>query len=155
MKKYMVTLILSCQKLTIFDQKVKSCDVWVIFFCKYLIERASADWHGITIVEVNPLLTASVAGSPLFLSRFCGVFAIFLRCGLMRILFFLTFVPLNTNPPSVRDTFNISFYCREQCVKDGVAPVEVCVNVRGKRTVFRIDKFYAPAEFKRKRGQTT
>lgn len=44
----MVTLILSCQKLTIFDQKVKSCDVWVIFFCKYLIERESADWHGIT-----------------------------------------------------------------------------------------------------------
>lgn len=51
----------------------------------------------------------------------------------------------------MRDTFNISFYCREQCVRNGVAPVEVCVNVRGKRTVFRIDKFYAPAEFKRKR----
>lgn len=52
----------------------------------------------------------------------------------------------------MRDTFNVSLYCRQQNVReDGKAPVEVCVNVRGKRTVFRIDEFLKPEEFKRKR----
>ena len=55
----------------------------------------------------------------------------------------------------MRDTFNISLYCREQNVRDdGRAPVEVCVNVRGKRTVFRIEEFFSPEEFKRKRLST-
>lgn len=51
----------------------------------------------------------------------------------------------------MRDTFNISFYCREQNARDGRAPLEVCVNVRGKRTVFRTEHFFSPADFKRKR----
>ena len=55
---------------------------------------------------------------------------------------------------AMREKLNVSFYCREQKAKDGKAPVEVCLNTKGKRTVFTMEEYYAPEEFKRKRTAT-
>ena len=59
-----------------------------------------------------------------------------------------------SNPPTMKNRLHVTFYCREQNVRNGKAPVEVCINVSGKRTVFRIEEYYAPSEFKRKREST-
>lgn len=55
------------------------------------------------------------------------------------------------NTKNMREQLKISFYCRQQNVKDGKAPVEVCINTKGARTVFRLQESYPPDEFRKKR----
>ncbi|MBQ5983436.1 MAG: integrase catalytic domain-containing protein [Bacteroidales bacterium] len=60
----------------------------------------------------------------------------------------------------IRNTANVSFYCRESKKnKDGVAPIEMSLIINGKRCIVQLPRKEAPAAFKRainsKRGNDT
>ena len=50
----------------------------------------------------------------------------------------------------VRNTANVSFYCRESKKnKDGLAPIELSLVINGKRCFIQLPRKEAPADFKR------
>ena len=50
----------------------------------------------------------------------------------------------------MRNTFAVKFYCRPaKAKKDGTAPVEVSLIVRGDRQIWQLPKYCKPEDFKK------